>query len=216
MKQISVLLVEDHDIVRQGLRLILEKEPDIRVIGEAKTSDEAYQAVRQFHTDVVLMDIALPGVNGIETTRTIKQEMPDVHVIALTMHTEDEYIFAMLKAGAEGYLVKDSRPTDLVRAVRAVSQGEPMLCPSVTKRLINNITLGPPTASETNGLSEREKEILRLMATGATSKEIALELHLSAKTVDNHRTNVIEKLQARNKVEAIIYAMQQGLILAGA
>ena len=213
MKQIGVLVVEDHAIVRQGLRLILEQEPDITVVGEAESGEEAYTIANEVRPDVIIMDIALPGANGIKTTEKIKQDQPDVHVIALTMHLEDEYVMAMLRAGAEGYLAKDSIASELVQAVRTVNKGQSIVCPAAVKKLIAEVTgrYSPGPHAE-NILSDREREVLRLIATGATSKEIGRALNLSSKTVDNYRCTIIEKLHVRNKLEAVMYAMKAGLV----
>ena len=213
MSHLKILLVEDHAIVRQGLRLILEQEQDIKVVGEAQDSEEAYRMAKELHPDIVVMDIALPGASGVEATRRIKEELPQVHIVALTVHSEDEYILAMLRAGAEGYLVKDSIAAELVHAVRAVSQGQSILCPAAASKLIEEITHRySPAVHANDALSKREEQILQLMATGATSKEIGERLHLSAKTVDNYRSSIMDKLHARNKTEAILYALKQGLI----
>ena len=215
MKQIGVLLVEDHAIVRQGLRLILEREGDIKVVGETSNGEDAYRIAKELRPNVAVMDIGLPGANGIETTRRIRTELSETHVIALTMHLENEYVFAMLKAGAEGYLAKDSIAAELVHAVRAVNEGQSILCPAATRKLIEEVNHSyAPTSQAEIVLTKREEEILRLLATGATSKEIGNKLHISSKTVDNYRSAIVAKLSARNKTEAIMYAVKLGLIPA--
>ena len=215
MKQIGVLLVEDHAIVRQGLRLILEREEDITVVGETSNGEDAYRIAKELRPNVAVMDIGLPGTNGIETTKRIRTELPETHVIALTMHLENEYVFAMLKAGAEGYLAKDSIAAELVNAVRAVNNGQSILCPGATRKLIEEVNHSyAPSAQSEVVLTKREEDILRLLATGATSKEIGNKLHISSKTVDNYRSAIVAKLSARNKTEAIMYAVKLGLIPA--
>lgn len=213
MSQISVILVDDRTIVRQGFKLILEQEDEISVIAEAQNGEEAYRLVKELRPDVMIMDLTSPEEDSVAVTRRIKAEMPQVHVIALTNHTDGEYVVAMLKAGAEGYLLQTSAAADLLQAIRAVRQGQSIWCTEATKKLVEEINgKSSPDRHREDGLSRREEEILQLTATGATSKEIAKRLHLSAKTVDNYRSSIMEKLGARNTTEAIFQALSQGLL----
>ena len=213
MKQIGVLLVEDHAIVRQGLRLILEREEDITVVGETSNGEDAYRIAKELRPNVAVMDIGLPGTNGIETTKRIRTELPETHVIAHTMHLENEYVFAMLKAGAEGYLAKDSIAAELVNAVRAVNNGQSILCPAATRRLIEEVNHSyAPSAQSEVVLTKREEEILRLLATGATSKEIGNTLNISPKTVDTYKQRIQDKLGLSHRHEYVQLALRLGLL----
>ncbi|MCL4534624.1 MAG: response regulator transcription factor [Bacteroidetes bacterium] len=217
MQQISVILVDDQNIVRQGFRLILEQHDDIKVVGEAQSSEEAHRIIKELHPDVVVIDLASPEDNCLVATRQIKEQIPGTHIIALTSHAEGDYVLAMLKAGAEGYLLKTSAAADLVQAIRAVHQGQSVWCTEAARKLVEEINnKSSPDRHREDGLSKREEEILQLTATGATSKEIAKSLHLSAKTVDNYRSSIMEKLGARNTTEAIFQALSLGLLSSNA
>ena len=213
MDPITVLLVEDHNIVRQSIRLLLDQEPDLTVVGEAVTAVEACQMARELRPNVVVMDIGLPGDTGVEATARITLDLPDTHVVALTMHAEDAYVLAMLRAGAEGYLTKDCLASDLARTIRTVSKGQAMLCAEATKSLIDAVDqLYPSRPHAEIAISKREHEILRLIAEGDTSQEIGRKLFLSLRTVSNCRSELIKKLGARNASEAAVFACQLGLI----
>lgn len=211
--RIRVLIADDHIIVRSGLRLLLETEPDIDVVGEALDGREALELVEKHLPDVVLMDVAMPGMDGLEATRRIKASWPQVKVLVLTMHRSDEYFFEMLKAGASGYILKGAETSDLIQAVQVVGRGEVFLCPTMAQKLVkdyvNSIQWG-----EGNGLSlsSREKEILRLLSEGFSTKEIAEKLVISPSTVHSHRSNLMTKLGLSNRRELIQYARQRGLI----
>lgn len=211
--QIHVLIVDDHTIVRTGLRLLLEAEPDITVTGEALDGHEALKMVEVHHPDVVLMDIAMPGMDGLEATRQIKARWPEVKVLVLTMHRSDEYFFEILKAGASGYILKGAETSDLIHAVRVVGSGEAFLYPALAQTLIDNF-LKTAKWEESGGilLSRREKEILRLICEGCSTKEIAEKLVISLSTVHTHRSNLMMKLGVNNQHELIRYARQTGLI----
>lgn len=210
---IRVLIADDHIIVRSGLRLLLEAEPDIEVVGEALEGGEALNLVEKHLPDVVLMDIAMPGMNGLEATRQIKTRWPQVNVLVLTMHRSDEYFFEMLKAGASGYILKGAETSDLIHAVRVVGQGEVFLYPNIAQKLVkdylNLVQWGEGSGSS---LSSREKEILRLLGEGYSSKEIAEELVISQSTVHSHRSNLMTKLGLSNRRELIQYARERGII----
>lgn len=210
---IRVLIADDHIIVRSGLRLLLEAEPDIEVVGEALEGGEALNLVEKHLPDVVLMDIAMPGMNGLEATRQIKARWPQVNVLVLTMHRSDEYFFEMLKAGASGYILKGAETSDLIHAVRVVGRGEVFLYPTIAQKLVkdylNLVQWGEGSGSS---LSSREKEILRLLGEGYSTKEIAEELVISQSTVHSHRSNLMTKLGLSNRRELIQYARERGII----
>ncbi len=211
--RIRVLIADDHIIVRSGLRLLLEAEPDIDVVGEALEGGEALNLVEQHLPDVVLMDIAMPGMDGLEATRRIKAKWPQIQVLVLTMHRSDEYFFEMLKAGASGYILKGAETSDLIHAVRVVGRGEVFLHPTMAQKLVKDyvtmIQWGEGTGSI---LSPREKEILRLLSEGCSTKEIAEKLVISPSTVHSHQSNLMTKLGLSNRRELIQYARQRGLI----
>lgn len=211
--RIRVLIADDHIIVRSGLRLLLEAEPDIDVIGEALEGGEALNLVEKHLPDVVLMDISMPGMDGLEATRQIKARWPQVNVLVLTMHRSDEYFFEMLKAGASGYILKGAETSDLIHAVRVVGRGEVFLYPSIAQKLVKDY-LNLVQWGEASGisLSAREKEILRLLGEGYSTKEIAEELVISQSTVHSHRSNLMTKLGLSNRRELIQYARKRGLI----
>jgi two-component system response regulator NreC len=214
MSKIKLLLVDDHQIVRAGLRMLFQAEPDMEIVGEVSSGEEVLPAVRKLKPDVVLMDVAMPGMNGIEATRRIKEVEPDVGVLALTMHEDEQYFFKMLGAGASGYIPKRAAPDDLVSAIRVVSQGNVFLYPTLAKTLVNDylnrITVAGQPASEL--LTPREQEVLTYIAEGYTNREIAEALVISIKTVDRHRENIMQKLNLHNRVELVKYALEKGLI----
>lgn len=217
MSSIRLLLVDDHQIVRAGLRMLFMAEPDIEIVGEANNAAEALEAVRALEPDVVLMDVAMPGISGIEATRRIKDANPDVKVLALTMHEDEQYFFEMLNAGASGYMPKRAAPDDLVSAIRVVNQGEVYLYPSLAKLLVKDF-LGRSEAgveSAADILTPREREILTQIAEGYTNREIAQQLTISHKTVDRHRENIMRKLNLHSRVELVKYAIEKGLITIG-
>lgn len=213
--EIRLLLADDHAVVRSGLRMLLQAQPDMKIIGEAETGQEAIRRVAELKPDVVLMDIEMPGMNGIEATRRIKAESPQAAVLALTMYEDDQYFFEMLRAGASGYVPKRAAPDELVSAIRAVSRGEVFLYPSLAGRLVQDyLTRGRPDEQEpvTDELTPREQEVLKLIAEGLSNNEIADQLVISAKTVDRHRENIMRKLNLHNRVELVKYALRKGLI----
>jgi two-component system response regulator NreC len=211
--RIRVLIADDHIIVRSGLRLLLEAEPDIDVVGEALEGREALNLVEKHLPDVVLMDIAMPGMDGLEATRRIKASWPQIKVLVLTMHRSDEYFFEMLKAGASGYILKGAETSDLIHAVRVVGRGEVFLYPAMAQRLVKDylsyVQWGEKTGAS---LSSREKEILLLLGDGYSTNEIAAKLVISPSTVHSHQSNLLTKLGLSNRRELIQYARQRGLI----
>lgn len=212
-KSIRVLIADDHTIVRSGLRLLLEAEPDIEVVGEALDGREALALVEKHLPDVVLMDIAMPGMDGLEATRRVKEGWPQVNVLVLTMHRSDEYFFEMLKAGASGYLLKGAETSDLIRAVRIVAQGEVFLYPAMAQKLVKDyLTIAKWETGAGSSLSPREKEVLRLFGEGLDTKEIADKLVISLSTVHTHTSNLMTKLGLTTRRELIQYARKLGRI----
>lgn len=214
MSQIKLLLVDDHEVVRAGLRMLFQAEEDMEIVGEVGSGLEALQAVRDLKPDVVLMDVAMPGMSGIEATRQIKEANPHTAVLALTMHEDEQYFFEMLQAGALGYVPKRAAPDDLISAIRVVSQGNVFLYPSLAKMLVKDFLQraeeSPVSAEEK--LTPREREVLTYVAEGYTNREIARALVISVKTVDRHRENIMRKLNLHSRVELVKYAIEKGLI----
>jgi NarL family two-component system response regulator LiaR len=213
MEKIRVLLAEDHVLVREGTRELIRRERDMEVVGEAGDGEEAIELVTKLRPDVVLMDIAMPKVNGIEATKRIKQLYPATAVLILTAYDNEQYIFALLEAGAAGYLLKNVRRAELIDAVRSVYAGESVLHPVVTRKVLERFkgTKGMP--SEGGGrdiLSEREMEVLRLASKGISNKDIAKELVVSVRTVQAHLGNIFNKLGVGSRTEAVLYALRSG------
>jgi DNA-binding NarL/FixJ family response regulator len=214
MKKIRVLIAEDHTIVRQGLSALLRSEPDMEVVGEASDGLEAVEMAKKLIPDVVLMDIGMRNLNGVEATRRIKKALPHAQVLALTVYDNEEWIFQVLKAGASGYLIKDSAMTELVSAIKAIREGDSYLSPSISKKVIEEYILRAETGEMKRPddlLSEREKEILQLIAEGNSVPEIASRLCISKKTVEAHKAHIMEKLNIHDKVGLIKYAIRIGL-----
>lgn len=213
--QIRLLLADDHALLREGVRLILESQPDMVVVGEAATGKEVVQRARELRPDVVLMDLTMPGGNGLEATQAIKREWPETQVLVLTMHDTQEYFFRLLQSGASGYVVKGAQKEDLLAAVRAVAQGGVYLYPTLARHLVSDYLHHAHQAENedpVNRLTDREQEVLRLLADGLTGREIAERLVLSPATVERHRANLMAKLGLHSRVELIRYAVRRGLI----
>ena len=211
--RIRVLIADDHTIVRSGVRLLLEAEPDIEVVGEALDGGEALALAEALDPDLVLMDIAMPGMDGLEATRRIKTRWPDKKVLVLTMHRTDDYLFEMLKAGASGYILKAAETDELVHAVRVVARGEVFLYPTMARRLVQDyLSRVDGSVVSDPALSARENEILHLLADGYSSREIAEKLVVSASTVHTHRSNLMSKLGLSSRRELIQYARNRGLL----
>jgi two-component system, NarL family, response regulator LiaR len=212
--QIKVLIVDDHQVVRQGLRTFLELQEDIRVVGEAGDGIAALEKIVQLSPDVVLMDLVMPRLDGIETTRQLKAIDPKVKVIALTSFTEDENVFPAIQAGASSYLLKDVSPDELVEAIRAAYRGEARLHPQVQRKLMEQVALqGELTHKPSGGhLTERELEVVQLVAQGRSNHEIAEKLVISEKTVKTHISNVLSKLHLGDRTQLAIYALKKGLV----
>ncbi len=213
--KIRLLLVDDHQVVRSGLRMLLASESDVEIVGEAGTAREALEAVRLLKPTVVLMDIGLPDLSGIDATREIKRTSPEVAVVALTIHEDEEYFFKMLEVGAGGYVPKRAAPEELLTAIRAAAAGEVYLYPSMAKLLVKDFLSqdrSTDTASTLDGLTDREQEVLRYLAEGADNQEIADALVISIKTVARHRENIMQKLGLHSRSELVRYAIRKGII----
>lgn len=213
--RIRLILADDHAVVRSGLRMLLDAQPGMEIVGEAESGSEALEKVKSLHPDVVLMDIAMPDMNGIEATRRIKEIAPDTAVLALTMHEDDEYFFEMLYAGASGYVPKRAAPEELVNAIHTVNRGEVFLYPSLATRLVQDYLRRAEAGDQPtihDALTPREREVLILIAEGLTNPEIAERLVISPKTVDRHRENIMHKLNLHSRVDLVKYAIKKGLI----
>jgi len=210
---IRVLLADDHKIIREGLRALIENQSDMQVIAESPDGRTAVQLSQQLSPDVILMDIAMPDLNGIEATRQITANSSSVKVIALSMRSDRHFVAEMLKAGASGYLLKDCAFEDLVRAIRAVIEDQTYLSPQITGVVVDDYIhrLSEVSSSAFSILSDREREVLQLLAEGGTTREIALHLHVSAKTVETHRRNIMKKLDIHSVAELTKYAVREGL-----
>lgn len=212
--KIRLLLVDDHEIVRAGLRMLLQAEEDMEVVGEASGGAEAVRLVAELLPDVVVMDISMPGISGIEATRQIKKAHPQVALLALTMYEDEAYFFQMLAAGACGYIPKRAAADDLVTAIRVVSRGYTFLYPSVARLLVEDLAQRRDLGNDRrrSPLTPREEEVLKLIAEGYSSREIAETLVISCKTVERHRENIMHKLNLHNRVALVRYAIDKGLI----
>jgi two-component system, NarL family, response regulator DegU len=216
-EQIKVLLVDDHAILREGVHALLAREPDITVVGEAADGQEAVEQVPRLRPDVVIMDIVMPRMNGLEATRLIKERHADVRVLILSMYDDHEYVVQIIQAGASGYVLKRVVTEDLVRAIHEVYAGESFLYPPIAATLIGDylrVTQGERGAASVRGeaLTAREREVLRLIADGSSNQDIAEQLGLSRKTVDSHRANAMRKLDLHDVTEVVKYAIRTGLI----
>jgi DNA-binding NarL/FixJ family response regulator len=214
-RQIRVIVADDHEIVRRGVREYLAGEPDMQVVGEARNGREALRLVDELRPNVLVVDIQMPEVSGVEVTTRVKQQHPACQVLVLTAFDNDPYIFALLRAGASGYLLKTAGPDDLVRAVRVVHEGQSWLGPEVAKRVLAGLAGGRlvDTGTETQAaLSEREMDVLRLVARGLSNGAIAEQLIVSERTIHGHLANILRKLDATNRTEAVLKAMRLGLV----
>lgn len=216
MSKIRILLADDHAILRAGLVRLLGEEKDIEVVGEAENGREAVQKALELHPDIVLMDIGMPVMNGMEATKQIKKRDADVKVLVLTMHDNEEYLFQVLQAGAAGYVLKKAADSDLVNAIHVVSRGDCFLYPSAAKMVVENyldkLKHGQEPTSSFDTLTDREREILTLVAEGHTNREIAENLFISVKTVETHKANIMEKLNLHKRAELVKYAIKKGML----
>jgi two-component system response regulator NreC len=214
-KQIRILLVDDHDVVRSGVRMLLENEEDLIILGEAGNGQQALELVEKLSLDVVIMDITLPDMSGIEVTQRIKQSHPKIAVVALTIHEDQQYFFEMLQVGASAYVPKRAAPNDLISAIRAAHRGEMYIYPSLARLLVNDFLTRAGEGDEKatmNDLTPREHEVLALLAEGKTNEDIADTLTISHHTVARHRENLMSKLGLHSRSDLVRYAIRKGLI----
>jgi two-component system response regulator NreC len=211
---IRLLLVDDHAVVRSGLKMLLENERDVEIIGEASSAAEAIESAVRLKPDVILMDIGLPDLSGIDATREIKKRVPEVAIVALTIHEDEEYFFKMLESGASGYVPKRAAPEELLTAIRAAANGQVYLYPSLAKLLVRDFLDGGRATGQqtTSDLTDREQEVLTYLAEGASNEEIAASLVISPKTVARHRENIMRKLNLHSRAELVRYAIRKGII----
>jgi len=213
MRQIKVLLVEDHTIVRKGLRSLLDSQPDIEVVDEAEDGQEAIYKSGQLRPDVVVMDITMPVLNGLEATRQIKQQNPQIKVVVLTVHSTEEHIFQILRAGASGYVVKQGAVNELIQAIQAAYRGDTFLSSSISQQVVDEYGQRPEAIDDRyEQLTRREREVLQMVAEGRTNREIAGLLHITIKTVEAHRSNLMNKLGLYSIAELTRYALRKGII----
>ncbi len=212
---IRLMLVDDHEVVRSGLRMLLESEEDIEIVGECNSGEEAVRDAAQLMPDVILMDIGLPDISGIEVTKEIKSASPETSIVALTIHEDEEYFFKMLDAGASGYVPKRAAPEELLTAIHVAAGGDVYLYPSLATLLVKDYLAVDPDAKDRkdlDGLTSREQEVLAHLADGASNAEIAETLSISPKTVARHRENIMRKLNLHSRTELVKYAIRKGII----
>jgi DNA-binding NarL/FixJ family response regulator len=217
---ISVLIADDQDLIRKGLRMLLEAEPDLRVAGEAGDGSQTLAQARRLDPDVILMDVRMPGLDGIQATTQLAQGGSRAKILMLTTFNLDEYVYHAMKAGASGFLLKDATREQLTGAIRAVCAGETLLAPAITRRLIEDFCRGPapgggPAAGAAGGLSEREREVVTLVAAGRSNAEIAAALYLSEATIKSHITRILARLGLRDRVQIAVYAYEHGIVRPG-
>jgi two-component system response regulator NreC len=215
MRKIRILLADDHQLMRSGIRLMLERESDLSVVGEASDGREAVALAKSLRPDVVVMDIGMANLNGIEAAQQVTQNRPEVAIVMLSMHSDESYVLRALKAGARGYLLKDSAEADLIKAVHAVAGGKSFFSPAVSKVLLDDYVRKLKRSGADDAydlLTPREREVLQLVAEGKSNKDIANLLNLSVYTVESHRSNLMEKLNLHGLPELILYAVRKGII----
>lgn len=215
MNKITLLLVDDHEIVRTGLRMLLENQSDMQIVGEASTGGQAVRLAQTLRPDMIIMDLSLPDLSGIETTRLIKSNYPEIEIIALTIHEDEQHFFEMLKAGASGYVPKRAAPQDLITAIRAAHAGQVYIYPTLATILVGDY-LGQEHAEPDSdwgaNLTQREQEVLELLADGLSNEEIAGKLFISPHTVARHREHIMKKLNLHSRSELVKYAIRKGMI----
>ncbi len=215
MEKTRVILADDHAMFREGVKLLLENTGEVEVVGQAAEGGEALELARNLRPDVVIMDIGMSGVNGIDATRAIRQQLPDVQVLILTMHGDDEYFFQTLQAGASGYVLKEAAGMDLIVAIKAVHQGGVFIHPAIAKRMVKDFmerAVGGEEQAIYETLTPREKEVLALIGEGLTNQEIAEHLGLTVNTVQTHRGHIMDKLNLHSRAELMKYAIRLGLL----
>lgn len=212
---IRILIVDDHAVVRAGMRLLIESDPNIEIVGEGENGKEAIELATALQPQVIVMDVTMPQMDGVEATRQIKSLLPEISVLTLTIHEGPDYFFKMLQAGASGYVPKRAAPNDLIRAIKIVAEGNVFLEPSVAKDLVADYLIRVSEGTEKqsyDGLTDREREVLTHIAEDETNREIAQQLHISVKTVERHRENIMSKLNLHTRTELVKYAIRKGLI----
>ena len=211
-KKIRIVIAEDHQTMREGLRLLVNSQPDLEVVGEASDGREAIRLARQLAPDVLLMDISMPGMNGLEATKKVKEQCPEIRVLTLTRHTDDGFLKQLLAAGASGYALKLSSGDDLMHAIRTVSAGGTYIDPTIAGKFVNSAVHAPnkPGPVPRADLSEREEEVLRMIAWGHSNKEIASHLNLSVKTIESHKANAMQKLNMTGRIDIVRFAVLRG------
>ena len=215
MKKLRILLADDHIVMRTGLRALLERQPNLEVVGECENGRETVALAASLEADVVVMDVGMPVLSGIEATQTIVTQNPNVAVVILSMHADESYVMRALKAGARGYLLKDSAAADLIGAIQAISQGKSFFSPKVSRILAEDyvrVLKQKGTVDTYDLLTSREREILQLLAEGKTNKEVAAALNISPYTVETHRSHILQKLDLHNSAEIVLYAVRKGII----
>jgi DNA-binding NarL/FixJ family response regulator len=209
--KLRIVLVDDHKVMREGLRMVLDRANNLEVVGEAGDGLAGLNVIRELRPDVVVMDISMPGVNGLKATEMLKAEIPATKVLILTRHTDSSYVQQLLRSGASGYLLKQSASEELVRAIRRVSAGHSYLDPAVTEQVVGSITAGAPRGtSAAKSLSRREEDVLRFVALGFLTKEVASRLRISIKTVETHKANAMSKLGMGSRIDIVRYAVLHG------
>jgi DNA-binding NarL/FixJ family response regulator len=212
MEKLRIILAEDHETVREGLKLIVNAQSDMEVVGEAGNGAAAIKLARELLPDIVVMDISMPELNGLKATRKLKQVCPDVKVLTLTRHTDDAYLQQLIQAGASGYVLKQSAPTELIRAIHAICEGNSYLDPALTNKVMGGYAsrAASQRGERKSSLTDREAEVLRMIAWGYSNKEIAARMSISVKTVEAHKANAVQKLDLRSRIDIVRYAILQG------
>jgi DNA-binding NarL/FixJ family response regulator len=215
MKKVRILLADDHTVMRAGLRALLERQPNLEVVGEAEDGRQTLELASSHVPDVVVMDIAMPNLNGVEATRRMVSKQPTISVVILSMYSDESYVMRALEAGARAYLLKDSAVTDLIRAIEAVSQGKSFFSPKISRILAEEYVRAlkqKGVADSYELLTPREREILQLLAEGKTNKEVATSLNISVYTAETHHGNILQKLNLHSSAELVLYAVRKGII----
>ncbi|HEX8248399.1 MAG TPA: response regulator transcription factor [Pyrinomonadaceae bacterium] len=212
MEKLRIILAEDHETVREGLKLIVNAQADMEVIAEANNGSAAIKLARELTPDIVVMDISMPELNGLKATKKLKQVCPNVKVLTLTRHTDDAYLQQLIQAGASGYVLKQSAPTELIRAIHAISEGKSYLDPSLANKVMGGYASRAASlrGEKKNDLTDRETEVLRMIAWGYSNKEIAARMQISVKTVEAHKANSMQKMDMRSRIDIVRYAILQG------
>lgn len=211
MDKLRIMLAEDHQTVREGIKLLVNAQPDMEVVGEASDGGAALREVQKLLPDIIVMDISMPELNGLKATKRLKQVCPDVKVLTLTRHTDNAYLQQLIEAGASGYVLKQSAPTELIRAIRSIAGGKSYLDPALTDKLFGSYAQRSALRGERKGdLTGRETETLRLIAWGYSNKEIAARMNVSVKTIEAHKANAMRKMDMRSRIDIVRYAILQG------